>query len=488
METQAQESFTIQQISVESNDLRPIDDDENDESEAEDGGLDWTKLLPPAARPIIPKRGEKEFEPRARGPLGEDGASTSFTGTALQQHILGRAREAMFDALRVTRTISSKNISYGVWYPNLARTHVTVARGTHFSSVGHSAPRANTEAGQADNVNKLQKRLELLPEEAIYLVERGSMLCWKAFPSDFPGPNAMPTMHGDPVPGVPMSVQQVYAEMMGREGLTVEKLQVYTYLKRLGYVVMRTEPPEPYYPVPPPFIDVDAPRSILERLFLRFRQLITSLVRFVTTSGPCDWWHPVRLGGWFHRNQNSRSILQSLRFIPCGHKVPLRQFHSPKGDVADTPYKIFYNVYKPNTPFKKSAPGRPDFQVVVVDARTTYMPSLYELTSLFDHVPEALPPAPRRKAFGVNMTQEKGLKKASLPSSAPVPPRSKWLPLFLQTWLFSQNPPNAKAVPKQNPFASLKMGKKIVIVAVVDSGNISFFRFGQGEFEQWPMI
>jgi len=49
---------------------------------------------PAAARPVIPKRGEKEFEPRAHG------------GTNLQVHVLERSRAAMLDTLRTTRTIS----------------------------------------------------------------------------------------------------------------------------------------------------------------------------------------------------------------------------------------------------------------------------------------------------------------------------------------------------------------------------------------------
>lgn len=64
---------------------------------------------PSAARPVIPKRGEKEFEPRAQGVTSQDElpvSATASTGTALQQHILNRAREAMFNALRAPRTIS----------------------------------------------------------------------------------------------------------------------------------------------------------------------------------------------------------------------------------------------------------------------------------------------------------------------------------------------------------------------------------------------
>lgn len=181
---------------------------------------------PSSARPVIPKRGEKEFEPRDGG------------GSNLQLHVLDRARLAMFDTLRATRSISrsvpspmysllsssfisdwvcSKAVSYASWYPYLARTHVTMARGIHFSNMGHSAPRPVEENG----IQKVQKRLELLPEEAIYLIERGSLFCWKQTDLDL---RQMPGLND--INGSPMSVQQAYTEMIGRDGLTLEKFQV----------------------------------------------------------------------------------------------------------------------------------------------------------------------------------------------------------------------------------------------------------------------
>ena len=83
--------------------------------------------------------------------------------------------------------------------------------------MGHSAPRPVEYNG----VQKVQKRLELLPEEAIYLIERGCLFFWKQIDlnvGQVPGLND--------VNGSPMSVQQAYAEMIGREGLTLEKFQV----------------------------------------------------------------------------------------------------------------------------------------------------------------------------------------------------------------------------------------------------------------------
>lgn len=52
------------------------------------------RKLGAAARPIIPKRGEKDFEPAPGG------------GSGLQLHVLDRSRDAMFEALRANRTIS----------------------------------------------------------------------------------------------------------------------------------------------------------------------------------------------------------------------------------------------------------------------------------------------------------------------------------------------------------------------------------------------
>lgn len=115
-------------------------------------------------------------------------------------------------------TTSSKSISHAVWHPGIARAHVTMARGIHFTTMGHSVARASSVS---DEAQKIQKRLELLPEEALYLVERGAMLCWKA--SDLP---LSSTQGLEDVDGVPMSVQQSFAEMIGIEDLTLEKYQV----------------------------------------------------------------------------------------------------------------------------------------------------------------------------------------------------------------------------------------------------------------------
>ena len=113
--------------------------------------------------------------------------------------------------------MSSKTISHGIWDPSIARAHVTVARGIHFTTMGHAVAR-----NDAIQTRKLPKRLELLPEEALYLIERGAMFTWKA--------GREHQLTGDPgleeMVGEPMTVQQAFSEMIGMENLTLEKYQV----------------------------------------------------------------------------------------------------------------------------------------------------------------------------------------------------------------------------------------------------------------------
>ncbi|KAF8067707.1 tRNA-splicing endonuclease subunit sen54 N-term-domain-containing protein [Lyophyllum atratum] len=512
MDDTYEEPTVLPQKSLDSN------QEENDEqsSDEEDGGLDWTKL-PGIARPVIPKRGEKDFEPKPGG------------GSGLQVHVLDHARSAMFEALKGTRTISSKAVSYAVWYPSIGRAHVTLAKGIHFSAMGHSAPRP---AVDEKGTEKIQKRLELLSEEAIYLVERGSLFCWKESDLDLSGAGL------DNVVGAPMTVQQVYAEMVGVEDLTLEKLQVYTYLKRLGYAVTRANPPSSYYPKPPPWPTkvisdkLSLSRSVFQRIISIFPLWISKVSHLLAK--PFDWWRPLRISRWLHHDKNYSSVFRSLRFIPTGHKVPLHHpdRHARSEAKKNSPYQIFYNLYKPSTPFKRSAPPLPDFQIVVINARTTPMPTLHELTDLFDVLPELPPPLPRIRRPLVSPlpvaplpvvplpVAPEEVASTSLPSlapattgSTPTPAPSSSVPLAptstsvpaprptnqnqasepsliqrLFPWAFPRQPIQPVGpVRRPHPFMALKAGKKLIVIAVVDAGSISFFRFGQGEFTEWPM-
>lgn len=83
--------------------------------------------------------------------------------------------------------------------------------------------------GQADS----KSHIWLLPEEALYLIERGSLdIRW-------PNPSESATGPNEEDLSIPMSLQAAYACFMGRGGLTLERYSVYTGLKRLGYTLVR---------------------------------------------------------------------------------------------------------------------------------------------------------------------------------------------------------------------------------------------------------
>jgi len=119
------------------------------------------------------------------------------------------------------------------------------------------------------------------------------------------------------------------------------------------------------------------------------------------------------------------------------------------------------------------------------------MPTLQELTDLFDVLPEVpLPPPRQRRQLPGGPITTTALK----PVQAPTPEISSQnaqstLIRRLFPWIFSA-PPTSRSPPerKPNPFVALKTGKKVIVIAVVDAGGTSFFRFGQGEFTEWPMV
>ncbi|KAG6868081.1 hypothetical protein C0993_007758 [Termitomyces sp. T159_Od127] len=181
--------------------------------------------------------------------------------------------------------------------------------------------------------------------------------------------------------------------------------------------------------------------------------------------------------------------------MSAGHKVALYHPDTTKRLEMknSSPYQIFYNLYKPSTSFKRSAPPVPDFQIVVINARTTPMPTLQELTDLFDVLPELPPPLPRiRRPLPVPAATPPSA--AAVANNAPTKPYSppstvQTKPSFIQhlfPWAFPQTQPTG-VIRRPHPFMALKAGKKLIVIAVVDAGSISFFRFGQGEFTEWPM-
>ena len=119
----------------------------------------------------------------------------------------------MHDALSYPRIHAPKYNITATYQPHDGRAIVENPKGQHFRTMG-----------QAD----ASGRLHLLPEEALYLVERGNLdLRWPV------------GYHDESPDGIPFSLQSAYAVLIGKMGLTLERYTVYTGLRRSGYIVHR---------------------------------------------------------------------------------------------------------------------------------------------------------------------------------------------------------------------------------------------------------
>lgn len=191
--------------------------------------------------PFIPKRGEKDFEP---------------TGFEAQTRALEKSRKAMFDVIRCERVIASKNISIATWEPSLNRAVVELARGSLFSSLGTTRRVALLKDGRDEDLEryynpdredwerdgvwkegkfyeKTRSRLELLPEETLYMIDRGSLECRirsKRAASkgtrDLVEKTDYDVEQNGSTDWVSMSVQQAFATILFKDELTRERYQV----------------------------------------------------------------------------------------------------------------------------------------------------------------------------------------------------------------------------------------------------------------------
>ncbi|KAI8810494.1 tRNA-splicing endonuclease subunit sen54 N-term-domain-containing protein [Cladochytrium replicatum] len=240
-----------------------------------------------------------------------------------------------------------KNMSQGVWDPSIHRAVITKPRGVHFETMGLT----------------VNKEIQLLPEEAMFLVDRGSL--------------ALQTKRASNS-GVAMSVQHCYAAMVSIEGskngetVTMDEYLVYGYLRRLGFVVMR-------YKDPPSRASSDTSitpftKSIWSKISLLFsnayRAIVESAQRASSWLLPGQLWqgNPESLVD-MRRYNSEKNVFRDLKIVPCatnakksgpGEQQPNCLKH------GSTIIKPQFSVWRPTPNFRKSAPGPPAWHLFVV--------------------------------------------------------------------------------------------------------------------------
>ncbi|KAK3721096.1 tRNA-splicing endonuclease subunit sen54 [Vermiconidia calcicola] len=323
----------------------------------------------------VPKRGEKDFEPHA---------------TALQSNTLAASRQAMHNALSFQRVHPPKGHNIATYHPETNTSYVYDPKGPHFARMGHVKSARDDPLG---NDEFRGQRMWLLPEEVLYLLERGSLdVRW---PADDGEDGAM---------GLTMSLQGAYAMFIGDEeahagALTFERYSVFASLKRMGFTVLRA--PSWSNPDLPPTRECFA-RPTTSRYPPWHIGLIDYYRPWLVVLSPSEP-RPDReetAKGPLVRSRLYRSYDEIYR------RLALIPFHDPakqSGPIhydadldsdSDSEYDpnqslcITYHVWKPGSQtYKKSAPGPPDFRIAVVNARETTVPTLEQLSHLMDTVP-----------------------------------------------------------------------------------------------------
>jgi tRNA-splicing endonuclease subunit Sen54 len=377
----------------------------------------------------IPKRGEKDFEPNA---------------TNSQAASLAASRHAMNTALSFPRLHQAKTHVVAQYCPEQApyggaSVRVDHAHGPHFRTMG-----------KGDSKN----RIWLLPEEALYLIERGNL--------DIRWPDGR-NMHGqggdevevdgeedgdEPIGELPMSLQGAYASFIGKSGLTLERYQVFTGLRRLGYIVVRAPTwddcrtrmnghamvPAVSGQITKAEEEEKDDRRAQQATRIGILGLIHRLLRHLfaprnhSTSNACPAFGPLVAPGLYHSYNDIYRALTLIPFETGRSTSKSSDVRAALVSVPKAPFCISYHVWKPSTAYRKSNPPEPDFRVAVLDARETSVPTMSQIGTLLDSMPD-------------------------------------------------------DGLPKDKPLeARLKHGKRNVILAVVDMGVVSYLRFGEAAF------
>ncbi|EGS23820.1 tRNA-splicing endonuclease subunit sen54-like protein [Thermochaetoides thermophila DSM 1495] len=394
------------------------------------------------------RKGEKDFESH---------------GTRAQADALEQSRAAMHEVLSYTRVHagSQKNVLRGWYFPDWWRDYEEVVEeagdgeveGKEKRPYGHIRDRVVVLEGSSVASKNLGRAVTgqakdrpargrdwLLPEEALYLVERGSMDLWwplKSLEELFPPGTPPETPAGKGLVGeddeeideyelgIPLSLQAAYALLIGNEGdrgkISLQKFQVYSNLKRCGYNVLRAPPRS---------------KSLFSTQPTSLWQWFTNLLTPSPKPVVYPPYGPLILPGLYRS------------YAPIYRRIALLPRHKPDPNptfppVPIEPFAVHFHVWKASQKWTKLRHPPPDFYLAVVDAQESAPPTLREVDALL----------------------------LSTPYSPYIPPQNN-------------NPQKQQQMLQQGRYlyARLKHGRRHVLVAVVDHGVINYMRFAEAAF------
>ncbi|KAI3406239.2 SEN54 [Candida oxycetoniae] len=299
--------------------------------EEEDEVQDW-KYLTHGAKTTssIPKRGEKEFEP---------------DGTMVQATYLEESQCAMFSALAHTRGHFLRNKLVGVWSVYSNKCIIYHIRGKFFTDMG-------VAKGTQIVLNEI---------ECLYLAERGSLIVYLGNEEyekwvKKSGVEKVVVVQEEEEEEEEVEVEEEFKIEEKLISLDLEylycllkvdipKYQVYSYLKRLGYLILEHR-------------DGESDKTIKDK------NQIDGDVSF--------WLLPRQWGLLSYPNLHTKHFQTKsyFKYTPIFKAIAIT--HSQITPWRPLPpaqdLQITYDVWKPTPSFSKKNPPQPDFQLVVIDS------------------------------------------------------------------------------------------------------------------------
>ncbi|KAL0074053.1 hypothetical protein J3Q64DRAFT_1833198 [Phycomyces blakesleeanus] len=331
------------------------------DSDDPDVPIDFSTLLSSRQRgKQAPKRGSKESEPNE---------------SLAQKNELESSRDALFMLIGEKPKGGQKSMSHGHWSQLTHLTTITSTKGNHVHTMGHT----------------IQGHIALYLEEAAWLISR----------------NALEVTENDN----PKLFEDFCLQMFkGADGwITYEKYQVYVYLKRLGYIVQRSNScaiqSKAKLVVPNKtwsyyfFKIISKGNRLCYNVVNSFTSFLQRLGVIATSIKPLVWDKTC---------SSYADVYSTLQIIPSSpwYKPFQQRSHLFEKSVKENNIAFDWDVYRPNPKWKKRDAGVPDFRVM-----DTPIPPCEQFNGLFSHLEQDLCSLPHAKHLQIRNTQS--------PQSAP---------------------------------------------------------------------
>ncbi|ERF74370.1 hypothetical protein EPUS_02057 [Endocarpon pusillum Z07020] len=454
---------------------------------------------------LIPKRGIKDFEPNP---------------TRSQQNALRASRQAMHDVLSGERVHGSKNWVIGYFVGSIG-------------GEGESAPLEGRDSGEDGigledrdkrlrgcvvridqprgstfrtmGVSDRENRIWLLPEEALYCIERGSLdIRWGLPEAEKDDVKGGPVTGGndegsakregkkddddddyDDAPAfsdLPMSLQGAYATFISDKDLTLARYTVFAGLRRLGYTVIRAPTWDDSAPPSSQTRQEDKTEDKIEDLPITSHARTVSPPSALTSQQPFFKWPSLRtfitrvfqlLFRWespskpYHRHPNSYPSFGPLvapglyrSYIDIYRALALIPFHNPTSKPQPA-HTAPATTSSPETPSIQPQPPNPSMTSTTPPFRISY--HVYKPTTPYR---KTSPPAPDFRLAVIDAHAH-----ATIPNLTELGTLLEEMPLH--------DPRKDEKLKKGRPEMRLKAGTRSVVLAVVDNGVVSFLRLAE---------